>query len=204
MCERRNSIICFVARPWGYLCLKALLDRKDFSIRGVFTHRTVPYSENPQRPERKDFKDFVEICQLHSIPLHTAETKREAMELIPYIKELAPFDFILSCSWRFLISREVIDMARIGTVNLHRGKLPEYRGAEPVKRALENGEKEIFLSAHKIAPEYDTGEILYEASVPAGVREGETLEQAVGRLKMELYPEYPVAMFGALAKYKNE
>ena len=50
------------------------------------------------------------------------------------------FDFLISVSWRYLISPQVFEKAKIGSFNIHRGDLPKYAGVEPIKRALNNNE----------------------------------------------------------------
>ena len=61
-----------------------------------------------------------------------------------------------------IVGKEFINSPKIMTINLHAGKLPEYRGSSPLNWALINGEKEFTLSIIKIDEGIDTGDILYE------------------------------------------
>ncbi|MGH7126586.1 MAG: formyltransferase family protein, partial [Stellaceae bacterium] len=56
-----------------------------------------------------------------------------------------------------LVLAEVLDRFAIGAVNLHRGALPAYAGAEPVRRAIEAGETRVAITAHHMSPEIDQG-----------------------------------------------
>jgi len=89
-------------------------------------------------------------------------------------------------------------MARIGALNVHRGRLPEYAGAEPVKRALENGDETIVLTVHEMAPEIDAGEVLVERPHPANYRRDDNLDENVVRIKKEMLPLYPAALIEAI------
>jgi len=191
------QVICFVAREPGYRCLEALARSGRFRPRAVFSHRRKPASEDPERTEREDFRRFEDLCRERAVPMHVKDTFREAADLCE-LDQYEPFDFIVSCSWRFRIPLDALRKARLGTVNLHRGKLPDYRGAEPVKRALIDGRDRIVLSAHVMEEEYDTGRLLAEASIRAERRPGETIDRATDRLKAGLLPFYAQTMFEAL------
>ncbi|MCB0360696.1 MAG: hypothetical protein KDD44_13705, partial [Bdellovibrionales bacterium] len=103
------------------------------------THSRLPSSEDPLRSVRPEFLIYERLCSDHSIPLHSIDSRRDASVLAPLEPPLI-FDFLVSVSWRFLVPERVYSRARIAAFNVHRGKLPQYAGAEPVLRALEAGE----------------------------------------------------------------
>jgi methionyl-tRNA formyltransferase len=55
--------------------------------------------------------------------------------------------------------------SRFGCVNIHPSLLPQYRGAAPIQRALENGEKSIGVTLFQLAEEMDAGPIISQTSV---------------------------------------
>lgn len=194
-----HTVACFFAREPGWRCLQALHESREHQVVLLYTHRRKPSSEDPARGERPGYARYQAFAEEHGVPLYIKDTFKEAANL----HELAAMegvDFIVSCNWKFKIPVPILKMARLGTVNLHRGKLPEYRGLEPVRRALEDGRERVYLSAHVMEEEYDTGELIHEVSLDARLREGEGLHDAVARLKRELYPHYPRAMMAALQK----
>ncbi|MEP6703492.1 MAG: formyltransferase family protein [Acidobacteriota bacterium] len=65
-----------------------------------------------------------------------------------------------------IIKESVFDMPRLGSINLHQGLAPYYRGGPTVFWELYNGEKEIGLTVHFVAAEVDTGDIVRQRSVP--------------------------------------
>ncbi len=51
-----------------------------------------------------------------------------------------------------------------GCWNVHASLLPKYRGAAPIQRAIENGEKETGITIYKMAEALDAGDIAIQKS----------------------------------------
>jgi len=171
----------------------------NFQVKAVFSHQKKPSSEDRSRSIREDYQDFRNFCEERNIPFFIKDTFGAAA-VLNEISALLPFDFLFSCNWKFKIPLNDLKMARIAAINLHRGKLPDYRGLEPILRALKDGQKRIFLSAHHMEKEYDTGALIAELSIPANHDLGRPIELEVERLKEELFPFYPKIMFTAFEK----
>jgi methionyl-tRNA formyltransferase len=62
-------------------------------------------------------------------------------------------------------SPEALAVPRLGVVNFHPSLLPRYRGPIPVAWAVRNGESEIGVTFHRMAPDLDTGPILSQAPI---------------------------------------
>ncbi|MBQ1278398.1 MAG: methionyl-tRNA formyltransferase, partial [Thermoguttaceae bacterium] len=69
-------------------------------------------------------------------------------------------DLIFICDYGKILSPEVIAATRLGGVNLHGSLLPKYRGAAPINRAIEAGERELGVSVIFIEPKVDAGPIV--------------------------------------------
>ena len=65
-----------------------------------------------------------------------------------------------------IIRESVFRIPRLGSINLHQGLAPFYRGGPPVFWELYNGEREVGLTVHFVAAKVDTGEILLQETVP--------------------------------------
>ena len=65
-----------------------------------------------------------------------------------------------------IIRESVFALPRLGSINLHQGLAPLYRGGPPVFWELYNGEREVGLTVHFVAAKVDTGEILLQETVP--------------------------------------
>jgi methionyl-tRNA formyltransferase len=93
-------------------------------------------------------------------------------------------DLIWITDYRYVLPRSVIDLARLGAVNLHPSLLPKYRGRAPINWAILNGEKFLGLTAHFLDEGLDSGDVILQ----------ETFElhedQDVGDALRILYPVY--------------
>ncbi len=59
-----------------------------------------------------------------------------------------------------ILKLETFSLPKLGTINLHKGKLPNYRGMPPAFWELWHGEQEVGCSVHKVEAKLDTGELL--------------------------------------------
>lgn len=65
-----------------------------------------------------------------------------------------------------IIRESVFRIPRLGSINLHQGLAPFYRGGPPVFWELYNGEREVGLTVHFVAAKVDTGAVLLQETVP--------------------------------------
>lgn len=65
-----------------------------------------------------------------------------------------------------IIKESVFSIPKLGSINLHQGLAPYYRGGPPVFWELFNGEREVGLTVHFVASKVDTGDIVIQRSVP--------------------------------------
>lgn len=77
-------------------------------------------------------------------------------------------DAVVLAGYGQIVRRELLDVARLGCINLHGGRLPQYRGSSPLNWALINGETEIGISVIQVDEGVDTGDVLGERRLPVG------------------------------------
>lgn len=183
--------------------LRGLIEDGRFEIAALLAHRKLPASEDAARSLRPEYAEFERLAAEHGFPLFAVDTREQAGAL-DGLAAAGEFDFLLTVSWRFLVPEAAYSRARICALNMHRGKLPRYAGAEPVRRALEAGEEEIVLSVQKMAAEIDAGEVLVEKTHPAGRRPGMSAAKNAERIKTEMLPLYPVAAIEAIDRVLKE
>lgn len=70
-----------------------------------------------------------------------------------------------------MLPEMVWNMPPKGTMNLHASLLPRYRGAAPINWAIINGEKETGLSTFLLQHDIDTGDVLFQKTLPIGENE---------------------------------
>jgi methionyl-tRNA formyltransferase len=74
-------------------------------------------------------------------------------------------DLIITCSYGKLIKEELLNLPKYGWLNIHFSILPNYRGAAPVQRAIQNGDRESGYTIFKMDTGLDTGEILHQEKI---------------------------------------
>ena len=80
------------------------------------------------------------------------------------ISELNP-DLIVTCAYGQIIPQAILDIPRLGCINVHASILPYYRGASPIQSAILNGEKETGVTIMYMDKGMDTGDIISQVNV---------------------------------------
>lgn len=75
------------------------------------------------------------------------------------IKELNP-DLIIVCAYGQIIPKEILDIPKLGSINIHPSLLPKYRGASPIQYAILNNEKETGVTMMLMDEQMDHGPII--------------------------------------------
>lgn len=69
-------------------------------------------------------------------------------------------DFFITIAFGQILSQEVLDIPKVGTINLHASLLPEYRGANPIARAIFDGKKVTGITTMLTSLGVDEGDIV--------------------------------------------
>jgi methionyl-tRNA formyltransferase len=85
--------------------------------------------------------------------------------------ELARPDAIVVVAYGRIIPQWMLELPRLGCINLHGSLLPKYRGAAPVQWAVANGERETGVTTMRLDEGLDTGEMLLAREVAIGADE---------------------------------
>ena len=75
-------------------------------------------------------------------------------------------DAIIVVGYGRIIPQWMLDLPRLGNINLHASLLPKYRGAAPIQWAIARGESTTGVTTMKIDSGLDTGDILLQKEVP--------------------------------------
>ncbi len=188
--KKKYRVVGFLAREHGLNGLMHLTDSDNYKPVCVFTHRFKPKSQDIGKGQRKDFTKYKSLCAEHSVPLYAIDTRKESLKIYDILEKIREFDFIVSISWRRLIPENQLDMPEIGGINLHRGKLPDYPGAEPIKQALSNRDDFIYITSHILAKEIDSGDTIALYKHPVNYNDNHSLNKNIERLKKELTPHF--------------
>ncbi|WP_306765420.1 methionyl-tRNA formyltransferase [Oceanivirga salmonicida] len=92
------------------------------------------------------------------------EKNIRSKEVIDKLIELEP-DLIVVAAYGKIIPKSIIDIPKLGIINVHSSLLPKYRGASPIHNALLNGDTKTGVTIMMIDAGLDTGDMLEKAEV---------------------------------------
>ena len=147
--------VVFAYHNMGIAGLNALFQH-GFEIAAIFTHE-----DDPQ--ENCWFGSVKDWALKHEITYYTTESINSP-EWIEKIASLKP-DIILSVYYRKMIGRAILDIPRLGAMNLHGSLLPAYRGRCPVNWVLVKGEHQTGVTLHFMVDKPDAGDIVGQKEV---------------------------------------
>ena len=75
-------------------------------------------------------------------------------------------DLVIVAAYGQILSQEILDIPRLGCINVHASLLPRYRGAAPIQRCIADGETVTGVTAMQMDAGMDTGDILLKREVP--------------------------------------
>ena len=157
--------VIFAGTPdFAVAALDALL-ASDHEVVAVYTQPDRPAGRG-RRPTPPPVKVRAEEAGL---PVHQPESLRDADEQ-QRLAELGA-DLGVVAAYGLILPRAVLELLPLGWVNLHASRLPRWRGAAPIQRAILAGDRETGVDLMQMGPGLDTGPVLAETVLPIGPRE---------------------------------
>jgi methionyl-tRNA formyltransferase len=99
------------------------------------------------------------------LPVTQPEKIKNNTEFRAQLESIAP-EAIIVVGYGRIIPQWMIDLPRLGNINLHGSLLPKYRGAAPIQWAIATGEKATGVTTMRIDAGLDTGDVLLQAEEP--------------------------------------
>ena len=166
--------IVFMGTPeFAVPSLKALIDA-GYEVVGVVTQPDRPVG----RKKTLTPPPVKVLAMEHKIPVLQFERIRRA-EGRQALEALQP-DLFVTAAFGQILSQKVLDIPKLGTVNVHASLLPEYRGSAPINWCIVMGEKKAGVTTMMTDIGIDTGDMLLRDEVEIG--ENETAEELTERL----------------------
>ncbi len=131
-------------------------------------HQVVAVFTQPDRPAGRGNKltppPVKILAEQHSIPVHQPLSLKtaESQALIAQYQA----DVMVVVAYGLLLPQAVLDLPRYGCLNIHGSLLPRWRGAAPIARAIQAGDKQTGIDIMKMDAGLDTGDILARAVLP--------------------------------------
>lgn len=87
-----------------------------------------------------------------------------AAEVLRFFKDLNP-DLFVVVAYGQILSKDVLEIPKIFSINVHASLLPKYRGAAPINWAIINGDKTTGITIMKMSEKMDAGPILLQKNI---------------------------------------
>lgn len=184
--------IIFMGTPdFAVPCLEKLI-RSGYQVIEVVTQ--------PDRPKGRK-KELTpppvkEAALKHNLSVFQPEKLKDP-EAVKHIVSLKP-DLIVTAAYGQILPKEIIDLPRLGCINVHASLLPKYRGGAPIHKAIVDGETESGVTIMYMVEKLDAGDILTQVRVPIEV------EDTVGTLHDKLSAAGSDLLLDTIPKLVNQ
>ncbi|MCD6039793.1 MAG: fmt [Gammaproteobacteria bacterium] len=152
--------IIFAGTPvFAAIALQALIDSP---------HQIIAVYTQPDRPAGRGRKltasPVKELALQHALNVYQPTRLYEADEH-RMIRELQP-DIIVVAAYGLMLPVEILQIPRLGCINIHASLLPHWRGAAPIQRAILAGDEKTGVTIMQMEQGLDTGPMLYKIECP--------------------------------------
>jgi len=176
--------IIFAGTPdFAVPSLKTLI--KHFDVCAVITQPDRPCGRGQkikQSPVKEAVLEYNQQDKIKNIPIFTQPIN----QLFNQLTKLQP-DLIVVAAYGQILSQKILDIPRIGAINIHASLLPKYRGPSPIQAAILNGGEHTGISIIKMTSKLDAGPIIAKAKIKITADEtAGSLHDKLARLGAEL------------------
>ena len=151
--------IVFAGTPeFAEIHLSALINSKH-DVIAVFTQpskrsgRGLKFKHSPVRDTAQ--KSNIDIRQPEKITIKETDA----------LEEICP-DIVVVVAYGLILTKEFISIPKFGCINVHPSLLPRWRGAAPIQRSIEAGDKLSGISIMQMNEGLDKGDVIYQEPVP--------------------------------------
>ncbi|KPI50256.1 methionyl-tRNA formyltransferase [Clostridioides difficile] len=139
-------------------CLQKIIDEK-YDILGVVTQPDKPKG----RGKKLGMSPVKELAIENNIPVYQPIKARDE-EFIDTMKSLNP-DVVVVVAFGQILPKEILEIPKLGCINVHVSLLPKYRGAAPINWVIINGEEKTGVTTMYMDEGLDTGDMILKTEV---------------------------------------
>lgn len=155
------KIVFFGTPDIGLKSLEYLYNSDRIDVLAVVTQPDKPAG----RGHKLQMSPIKKFAVEKNIPVFQPKSIRKEFDIQEELKKLEP-DFFVTFAFGQILSQEVLDIPKYETINLHASLLPRYRGANPIQRAIINGDKETGICTMITELGLDCGDICQKLVIP--------------------------------------
>lgn len=143
------------------------------SLEAIYNagHNIIAVITNPDRPKGRGMKMIAspvkEFAVERNIPVLQPEKIREIKDTLV---QLNP-DLFCVVAYGKILPKDILDIPKKGSINVHGSLLPKYRGAAPIQWSVLNGDKKTGITTMYMDEGMDTGDMILQEEVEIGENE---------------------------------
>lgn len=151
-------------------------DFAEESLKKVYEagHKIVAVVTNPDKPKGRGLKmvssPVKQFAEEKGLRIFQPQKVRKNVEFIEEIKKINP-DVICVVAYGKILPKELLEIPKLGCINVHGSLLPKYRGAAPIQWAVLNGDKTTGITTMYMDEGMDTGDMILKEEVEIGDNE---------------------------------
>ncbi len=146
------------------------------SLKAIYEkgHEILSVITVPDRPKGRGMKlvysEVKEYALSKKLEVLQPDKLRDNSEIIEKIKAMNP-DVICVVAYGRILPKEILEIPKYGSINVHPSLLPKYRGSAPIQWAILNGDKKTGVTTMYLDEEMDAGDIILKEEVEIGENE---------------------------------
>ena len=152
------QVIFFGTPQFAVPTLQKLLDHPRFNVIGVVTQQDKIRGRGKQLIPSAVKK----IALNHNIPIWQPKRIKKDQDTLSQLKNSQADAFVV-VAYGQILSLEILQMPKVGAINVHGSILPQYRGAAPIQWCLYNGDRQTGITTMLMDEGMDTGDMLLKA-----------------------------------------
>lgn len=137
------------------------------------------------RGKKIQFTPVKEKALEYGLPVLQPEKVKGNEELLQQLREYGP-DIIVVVAYGQILPKVLLDLPKLGCVNVHASLLPKLRGASPIQNAIVTGETVTGVTIMQMGEGLDTGDMLSKVEVEIGRMNGQQLHDALAEAGAKL------------------
>jgi methionyl-tRNA formyltransferase len=146
------KIIIFGCQAISIEIIRYLHLQENYEISKVYTYEVLSDISRGQ-------ESVINVA--NDLGISISSPNKISSKVLDEIKKINP-DIIISAYYRKIFPKELLNLSRLGVINIHPSLLPYYRGPVPTAWAILNNEKEFGITIHQVDSGIDTGDILVQ------------------------------------------
>lgn len=154
-------VIFFGTPQFAVPSLERLLNHPQFDVLGIVTQP----DKRRGRGNQLTPSPVKDIALAHHLPIWQPKRVKKDAETLAQLQE-AGADVFVVVAYGQILSQDILDMPKLGCINVHGSILPQYRGAAPIQWCLYHGEPQTGITTMLMDAGMDTGAMLLKAYTP--------------------------------------